>query len=122
VQIIEYAPLKFSKIREIDGIDQYKIRKSLSVKYNRDAVFNAGESAGKSGSFFFFSHNREFLIKTMNSGEMELFMELFPDYYNHIIDADKSNNMSLLARIYGVFTVKMEDIEPVHILMMANNV
>jgi len=26
----------------------------------------------------------------------------------------------LLARIYGVFTVKMETIEPVHILLMAN--
>jgi len=38
---------------------------SLSPKFNRDRVFAAGEGAGRSGSFFFFSHDRKFIIKTM---------------------------------------------------------
>lgn len=32
----------------------------------------------------------------------------------------KQNPKSLIARIYGVFTVEMEDIEPVDVLLMAN--
>jgi hypothetical protein len=40
---------------------------SLSPKFNRDAVFKAGEGAGASGSFFFFSHDRKFIIKTMTT-------------------------------------------------------
>lgn len=28
--------------------------------------------------------------------------------------------MSLLARIYGIYTIKMEEIEPVHIILMGN--
>lgn len=39
--------------------------KSLSPKYNRDMVFKAGEGAGRSGSFFFFSHDRKWIVKTM---------------------------------------------------------
>lgn len=33
-------------------------REALNPKYNRDQVFKAGEGAGRSGSFFFFSHDR----------------------------------------------------------------
>lgn len=57
VTVYEYAPKKFQEIREIDNIDSDKIKYSLSTKLNRDQVFKAGESQGKSGSFFFFSHD-----------------------------------------------------------------
>jgi len=43
---------------------------SLSPKFNRDMVFKAGEGAGRSGSFFFFSHDRKFIIKTMTKEEL----------------------------------------------------
>ena len=57
VTIYEYAPLKFQEIREMDNINKNMIKFSLSAKRNRDQVFKAGESQGKSGSFFFFSHD-----------------------------------------------------------------
>jgi hypothetical protein len=34
----------------------------------------AGEGAGKSGSFFFFSHDRKFIVKTMFESELDAFM------------------------------------------------
>jgi hypothetical protein len=37
-----------------------------------------------------------------------------PDYYFHL----KQNKNSLMARIYGIFTVMMEELKPVHILLM----
>ena len=51
---------------------------SLSPKFNLDQVFKAGEGAGKSGSFFFFSHDKKFIIKTMTDEELELFRKLQP--------------------------------------------
>jgi hypothetical protein len=51
---------------------------SLSPKYNREMVFKAGEGAGRSGSFFFFSHDRKFIIKTMTKHELDLFLEKLP--------------------------------------------
>jgi hypothetical protein len=39
-------------------------------------IFKAGEGAGKSGSFFFFSHDHRFIIKTMSSGELKLISKI----------------------------------------------
>lgn len=64
-------------------------------------MFKAKESAGKSGSFFFFSYDKKFLIKTMNNNELRVFKSALPDYIQHI----KKNPNSLIARIYGIFTV-----------------
>ena len=59
-------------------------------------------SEGKSGSFFFFSHNKMFLIKTLTSSELNTFLEHFVwDYYDHLVN----NPETLLAKIYGVYTV-----------------
>jgi len=118
VKIHEYAPHIFKLIRTMDGINPIEIRESLHPSANRDSVFKAGESQGKSGSFFFFSKDRKFIIKTMNDGEMSIFMESLVDYYSHL----KTHRNSLMARIYGIFTVKMEDIVPVNLLLMANTI
>lgn len=99
VTVYEFAPKKFQEIREIDNIDQDKIKHSLNTKLNRDQVFKAGESQGKSGSFFFFSHDQEFIIKTMYDDELKVFLQALPDYYKHL----KTYPESIIARIYGVF-------------------
>lgn len=66
-------------------------------------VFKAGQGAGLSGSFFFFSHDNKFLIKTMNSKERKLLLGMLDDMIEHY---KATNNQSLIARIYGVFTIK----------------
>ena len=75
---------------------------SLSPDANRDQVFKAGEGAGRSGSFFFFSHDRKFIIKTMSKGELDLMLSILPGLCAHF----KNHPESLLAKIFGVFTVK----------------
>lgn len=65
-------------------------------------VFKAGEGAGRSGSFFFFSHDRKFIIKTMTNSELGLFLNKLPAFIKHY----QSNKRSIIAKIFGVFTVK----------------
>ena len=77
---------------------------SLSPKFNRDSVFKAGEGAGRSGSFFFFSHDRKFIIKTMTDDELKLYLKRLPAFTTHF----KKNPRSILAKIFGVFTVNTE--------------
>jgi hypothetical protein len=68
-------------------------------------VFKAGEGAGRSGSFFFFSHDRRFIIKTMTKEELDLFLQILPQYCAHF----KTNRRSVLAKIFGVFTIKTQN-------------
>ena len=76
---------------------------SLDITKNRDKVFGAGEGAGASGSFFFFSHDQRFIIKTLRGNEKFTFLKMIKSYIKHIVD---SNNESLIARIYGIYRVK----------------
>jgi len=54
----------------------------------------------------------------MSKAELELFLGFLPDYLVHL----KEVRSSLMARIYGIYTVKMEDVAPVSLIMMANSV
>lgn len=58
VFVTEYAPKAFAFLRSLDDINNDLVKNSLSPELNRDMVFKAGESQGKSGSFFFFSHDK----------------------------------------------------------------
>jgi 1-phosphatidylinositol-4-phosphate 5-kinase len=117
IYIKEYAPNVFAFLRKLDNIGDDIIKESLSTEKNRAMVFKAGESQGKSGSFFFFSHDSNFIIKTMTTSDFNAFQSLFKDY----VSAVSTRHNSLLARIYGVYTVKMEDIEPVTLILMGNS-
>jgi hypothetical protein len=69
---------------------------------NKEQMCKVKESEGKSGSFFFFSHDGRFLIKTISNNELNTmigkFMENYMDYVN-------KNPDSLIARVYGIYTI-----------------
>ena len=64
----------------------------------------------------FSSYDKRFIIKTMNESEHQVLMKSLPDFVYHL----RENRKSLVAKIYGVYTVKMEDIKKVHIILMEN--
>ena len=71
-KITAYATSIFQRMRSMDDIFFDQISKSLNPRSNRDQIFKTGEAAGASGSFFFFSHDRRFIVKTMTNEELEL--------------------------------------------------
>ena len=78
------------------------LQRSLEVNLNRNQVFKSGQGAGKSGSFFFYSFDNKFLIKTISQSEKDLFLAMLGDYIDHI----STNPRSILARIYGMYTIR----------------
>ena len=101
VKVTEWAPAVFHAIKKMDGITAQMIEESLSTDSNSKQLFKAKESAGKSGSFMFSSFDRRFLVKTMNNSEKKVLIGSLPKYLDHL----KRNPDSLIARIYGIFTV-----------------
>ena len=78
-------------------------------------MFRAGEGAGASGSFFFFSYDHRFIIKTLNTEEVKVLALILPDYLKHI---EEMENQSMLARIYGIFTIKTNYFVPLNVMVM----
>ena len=89
---------------------------SLSPKFNRDSIFKSGKGAGSSGSFFFYSHDRQFIIKTISKSERDLLLKILPNLSKHFME----NPNSLLARIFGVFTIETSRVDKVYVLLMEN--
>ena len=71
IKVIEYAPDVFAQLRDLDGFNNESLKNSLDpiIEGNVKNMFKAGEGMGRSGSFFFFSHDDRFLIKTMTNDD-----------------------------------------------------
>ena len=54
----------------------------------------------------------------MNEEEKVTFIDLFEDYYSRVT----KDHSSLLARIYGIYSVKIEKLQPVYLILMGNSV
>lgn len=94
------------------------LEKSFAPELNREQVFKTGEGSGKSGSFFFLTHDKRFMIKTVTKNELKIMMDILPSYIKHNLKYPDS----LISKIFGVFTVKREGMEPVILCLMENTV
>lgn len=73
----------------LDGISSKEMKESLSIDKNRKRVFKAGQnSGGASGSFFFFSHDNRFIIKTLSGNEKDVLLNMLDDMINHFEHTD----------------------------------
>lgn len=60
-------------------------------------------SEGKSGSFFYFTHDHRYVIKTVNTEERKFLCKIASSYYDYI----KNNPDSLIVRLYGLYQVQL---------------
>jgi hypothetical protein len=66
---------------------------SLSPENNRLQIFKTNRTmiegmstnnGGKSNSFFFFTEDKKYMIKTMNKEEFRVLIKILPDLANHV--------------------------------------
>jgi Ca2+-binding EF-hand superfamily protein len=118
----DYAPKIFYNIRKLYGINNESYIKSLGPENflgNLILIKNRSLrelcSAGKSGSFFYYSYDSKFVLKTISVHEFEFFEQILQDYYNHIV----KNPNSMLQRFFGMHTMYFNDIK-MHFVIMNN--
>jgi hypothetical protein len=67
----------------MDNISEYEIMISMKPDSNKMQILKASNNeshgnGGKSGSFFFFTEDRRFIVKTMTKKEKVNLMEMLP--------------------------------------------
>ncbi|KAL7416330.1 hypothetical protein BDY24DRAFT_379321 [Mrakia frigida] len=109
----DYAPWVFRDLRDnhfhLDAAD-YLL--SLTAKY----ILSELGSPGKSGSFFYFSRDYRFIIKTISHTEHKFLRKILPQYHAHVA----SNPHTLLSRFYGLHRVKLPRGRKIHFVIMNN--
>ena len=84
IEVYAYCPEKFATIQKLDNIDISELIQSLKVNKNRAQVFKAGQGSGASGSLFFYTENKKFVIKTLRGSEKVAFLSIIDDFIYHL--------------------------------------
>ncbi|CCF56925.1 hypothetical protein KAFR_0B06280 [Kazachstania africana CBS 2517] len=95
----DYCPEVFRELRGMFGLDPADYLVSLTSKY----ILSELNSPGKSGSFFYYSRDFKFIIKTIHHSEHIRLRKTLQDYYNHV----KTNPDTLICQFYGLHRIKM---------------
>ncbi|KAL6927672.1 hypothetical protein ACO0SA_004295 [Hanseniaspora valbyensis] len=95
----DYAPQIFSNLRKIFKIEDEQYLESLTSKY----VLSELNSPGKSGSFFYYSPDNKYIIKTIRKPEHKHLRNHLKQYYEHC----EGNPETLLSQFYGLYRMKL---------------
>lgn len=118
LEIIEYQPGIFRDLRRMQKITEDHLFQSFVPLHNIQAIHNFFTGSGKSSSFFFFSDNKQFVLKTIPEKERKLLLEqgLLIQYHKHLSE----HRNSALSKIYGIFTIRLPAMEDVTCFIMDN--
>ena len=99
ISCVEFAPKIFKYLRQLDGIKEEIIVKSMLPMNNKIGIT---ETEGRGGSFFINSDDHEFILKTISFEEMELIRRLL---LNKLVKYFHENNDSIISRVYGAYKI-----------------
>ncbi|CDW90060.1 UNKNOWN [Stylonychia lemnae] len=91
---------------------------SFSPRENVAEMTQFQEGSGKSASLFFFTANKQFVIKTLKQAELDLLAKkgVLEKYYSYL----QKHPKSLLARFYGIYTIKIQHMRKINVIIMDN--
>lgn len=112
IEVTEYAPRVFKKIRYNEGITEEKIMESLNPINNTTIL----KSQGRSSSFFISTDDSKLILKTLKKEEFDNIFNKFSLFYINYIE---NNPDSLICRIYGIYSVKAShNADPILIILL----
>jgi hypothetical protein len=96
---------------------------------NREQIFKSNQKSrlglsqndgGQSGSFFFFSEDSQYIIKTVTKRERQVLIKNLNKLVHHFKEFRFST--CYLAKVVGIFEIKLQGFSPVGVLVMQNAV
>lgn len=107
----DYAPKVFHHLRQRFAIDTRHYLSSLGGAYE----YIEFASNSKSGSFFFYSHDGKFMIKTQSKAESKFLRRILAHYHAYV----SAQPHTYITRFYGMHRIKMPHMRrAVHFVVM----
>eukprot|EP00026_Physarum_polycephalum_P003512 Phypoly_transcript_03525.p1 GENE.Phypoly_transcript_03525~~Phypoly_transcript_03525.p1 ORF type:complete len:593 (+),score=54.51 Phypoly_transcript_03525:31-1779(+) len=118
-QFVDYSPLVFAHIRELSSVSMESYKESMNVNQFLGKIANdqlAKFSDGRSDSFFIFSPDKKFILKTISSKEAAVLLKMLPSLHHYF----RANPHSLITRFYGCHAVRVSHGDLLHVVVMGN--
>ncbi|EFC37737.1 phosphatidylinositol-4-phosphate 5-kinase family protein [Naegleria gruberi] len=114
ISVTEYYPTAFHHLRSyyfVDNLtgsaDIHSIMESYKRSFEPTSVVlesvRNNFSEGKSGSFFLFTYDSQFMIKTINDDELKLLLDNIQFFYKHYT----TFRDTFIVKIFGIYELKM---------------
>ena len=127
-KFFDYAPYAFHEIRNLFGINTEDYLKSIGPENMLSNLMKGNlttltelVSCGKSGSFFYYSADGRFTLKTIHRAEFHFLMGILKNYYEYII----ANPQTLIVKFFGLHKIRFKFIKKlkwkkIYIIIMSN--
>ena len=125
-----YAQQTFRQLRQMQGIQEKDIMESLMPQNNRLQIFKTNKDmikgistnkGGRSDSFFFFTQDQKYLVKTMTGTELNVLLSMLEGYAEHMMTQMRKGIEPILAKIQGVYQFNMDSGGFINIMIMTNS-
>ena len=105
----DYSPQIFASIRKTFGVKKEMYSKSLGPDNILGYMFNANFkplaeliSSGKSGSFFYYTSDGKFVLKTISRTEFKFLKSILRNYHEYLTN---ENPESIISKVYGLHKI-----------------
>ena len=117
-KISEYSHELFNNLRSLHKISYQDFYESFDIQKNFELnLSNSKDLKSKSGSVFFFTYDNKFLLKSASNSEIYTFSKCFHSYFDYFF---KEYQTSILGRIFGVYTIQVENYKKINLILMEN--
>jgi len=110
-RFVDYSAFVFRKVRELNGINTDDYLRSVGPEQllgnmilGNLSSLSELSSEGKSGAFFYYTADGNFMIKTVTKQEKDLLRSMMHDYWTHM----RNNPNSLLIHFYGLHSLRVK--------------
>ncbi|KAK4774495.1 hypothetical protein SAY86_009430 [Trapa natans] len=108
----DYCPVVFRHLRKLFQVD---LADYMLAICGSDALRELS-SPGKSGCFFYLTHDDRFIIKTVKKSEVKVLIRMLPSYYLHFSRYENS----LVTKFFGLHCVKPMGGQKTRFVVMGN--
>jgi 1-phosphatidylinositol-4-phosphate 5-kinase len=116
----DYCPAVFHAIRSRFGVTKDEYLRSLGISQLKTNLFFGCltslfemSSSGRSGSFFYSSHDNRYILKTIPHAESQTLRRMLPGYYEHIVKYPNT----VLTRFFGLHAIARGGTKLIFIVM-----
>eukprot|EP00656_Telonema_subtile_P008127 TRINITY_DN13802_c0_g1_i4.p1 TRINITY_DN13802_c0_g1~~TRINITY_DN13802_c0_g1_i4.p1 ORF type:complete len:623 (+),score=79.04 TRINITY_DN13802_c0_g1_i4:85-1953(+) len=115
-EFLDFAPAEFREVRHLFGVEEHSYLEAIQHTWERNGL-QMQLSNSRSGAFFYFTHDNQFMVKSLVPTEVALLRRMLPSYMAYV----REHPCTLLPQFFGCHAIRYGRAgELVHFMVLAN--